>query len=338
MCDSSRSSMARQRSHRQYIVLSFWLIAMLPPVCPFRASRSRTPFVINRFDVRVGEAGLSSSLIELIVMHEAAPLAVHQAEVVGVVLAELRDGNIFVDAVRDQRPVRSAAQLCAVGHRVVAQPGREFRMSHVHTVVRISPGEPGTDDTFAGFQRLAWAGVGNVGVIGREKAYTQRIFQKRVDPVERSARTASCDLDAVIVNHDPEGFLAEVFGLPARRFANEDPRISRSARRNDLHPGSRSLRHEVAELGRRVALGRCRIRRDHDRPGRHLPDGDIGPSGLATIKIAAINIPIRAPDLSCRREDDDKNRCMSAILSVLGRPAGMNSLATRSSLAAGVTT
>jgi len=270
--------MARQRSHRQYIVLSFWLIAILPPVCLSLSSQPLEDTIRDQpSHVRVGEAGLSSSLVELIIEHEAAPLAVHQAEVLRVVLAELRDGNIFVDALRDQRPVRSATQLCAVGHRVVAKPGRELRMTHVHAVVRISPGKPGTDDTFAGFQSLALAGVGNVGVIGREEAYTQHIFQERVDPVERSARTTSCDLDAVLLNHDPEGFLAKVFCLPSRRFTNKDPRISRSARRDDLYPGSRSLRHEVAEFVRRVALGRCRIRRDRDWLGSHLPDGDIGP-------------------------------------------------------------
>ena len=66
-----------------------------------------------------------------------------------------------------------------------------------------------------------------MGVIGREEPHTQLIFQERVNPVERSARTAPRDLDAVIVNHDPESFLAKFFGLLSRRLANEDPRLSR---------------------------------------------------------------------------------------------------------------
>ena len=47
----------------------------------------------------------------------------------------------------------------------------------------------------------------------REEANTQLIFQERIDPIERAARTAPGDLDAVVANHDPEGFLTEVFGL-----------------------------------------------------------------------------------------------------------------------------
>ena len=151
-----------------------------------------------------------------------------------------------------------------------------------------------------------------MGVIGREEADTQLIFQKRVDPVERSARTASRDLDAVIINHDPESFLAKFCGHLSRRLANEDPRISPAARRDDLHPGSRSLRHEVAELVGRVALGGRRIGRDHDRPGRHLPDAERRPvSDPAAINHATMSTPICTPVLYCRGRLKRRRDCMS---------------------------
>ena len=47
-------------------------------------------------DVRIGEAGLGAALLELIVVHEAAPLAVHQAEVLGMILAVLRHCHVLL--------------------------------------------------------------------------------------------------------------------------------------------------------------------------------------------------------------------------------------------------